>query len=439
MNRGRFIVSSACATGLAACSSSSAGMTPSPFNPSPLPSFTRLEIVEFSRNARMVASLRRGVAAMMAIADPRDERSWEYWHRTHWMTSGEPPPEFAQVWNQCKHHLIPYFYAWHRAFVYFFERMLRTMSGDPEFALPYWDYYKHPQLPAIFAAPALAGGGANPLYWKDRVGSMMHGLSYRPYAANVTRFPNPAYGTYERLIEIDPHGRVHDLIGGDMGHVPTAALDPIFWVHHCNIDRLWSAWVAAGGGRAMPPAGSAYYQPTFVFNRAGTWSMDVGTAADESALGVRYSDLSLPMPTPDSRLPARPATVPYGTVALTAQPVSVVLPKGERGTSLRLEGIEMTAAGERGGYSIEVYVDLPELAAPLSEEGDYAVGRLGSFALSETRIVMNGMPADPGVLVFPLPRALRSGEPVVVSFVPVLAAEVAKGTLLARVGSITLE
>jgi tyrosinase len=39
-----------------------------------------------------------------------------------------------------------------------------------------------------------------------------------------------------------PHNQVHDDIGGFMDDPRTAALDPIFWLHHCNIDRLWEIW-----------------------------------------------------------------------------------------------------------------------------------------------------------------------------------------------------
>ena len=30
---------------------------------------------------------------------------------------------------------------------------------------------------------------------------------------------------------------------GFMGGFSTAPLDPLFWMHHCNIDRLWEVWV----------------------------------------------------------------------------------------------------------------------------------------------------------------------------------------------------
>ncbi|KAI1099645.1 common central domain of tyrosinase-domain-containing protein [Jackrogersella minutella] len=46
------------------------------------------------------------------------------------------------------------------------------------------------------------------------------------------------------------HNNVHNLSGGSsletgLGHmsdVPVAAFDPLFWLHHCNVDRLLSMW-----------------------------------------------------------------------------------------------------------------------------------------------------------------------------------------------------
>ncbi|KAI0850711.1 common central domain of tyrosinase-domain-containing protein [Daldinia vernicosa] len=46
------------------------------------------------------------------------------------------------------------------------------------------------------------------------------------------------------------HNNVHNLAGGQnfktgLGHmsdVPVAAFDPLFWLHHCNVDRLLSMW-----------------------------------------------------------------------------------------------------------------------------------------------------------------------------------------------------
>jgi tyrosinase len=60
------------------------------------------------------------------------------------------------------------------------------------------------------------------------------------------------------------HGTVHVLVGNSlgMGNVPWAANDPIFWLHHCNIDRLWASWNDAG---RKNPNTAAWLNKQFVF------------------------------------------------------------------------------------------------------------------------------------------------------------------------------
>ena len=57
-----------------------------------------------------------------------------------------------------------------------------------------------------------------------------------------------------------------------------AALDPIFWLHHGNIDRLWNNWLGLGGGRANPPD-AAWRSQTFSF--VDETGADVTLSVDE--------------------------------------------------------------------------------------------------------------------------------------------------------------
>ncbi|MGH7262080.1 MAG: tyrosinase family protein [Nitrospiraceae bacterium] len=40
------------------------------------------------------------------------------------------------AWNTCQHGSY-FFLSWHRMYLYYFERILREASRDPNFALPY--------------------------------------------------------------------------------------------------------------------------------------------------------------------------------------------------------------------------------------------------------------------------------------------------------------
>ncbi|KAI0133618.1 tyrosinase precursor [Xylariales sp. AK1849] len=42
----------------------------------------------------------------------------------------------------------------------------------------------------------------------------------------------------------DPHGSVHVGIGITMAELKYSGFDPIFWLHHCNVDRLIALWQA---------------------------------------------------------------------------------------------------------------------------------------------------------------------------------------------------
>ena len=77
-------------------------------------------------------------------------------------------------------------------------------------------------------------------------------------ATAAEKFAAQGSGSLEAL-----HGTYHGLVGGDsvpkansgqgtpgghMSRVPVAAFDPIFWMHHCQIDRLFAIWQAIHAG-----------------------------------------------------------------------------------------------------------------------------------------------------------------------------------------------
>lgn len=100
----------------------------------------------------------------------------------------------------------------------------------------------------------------------------------------------------------DIHNTYHDVCGGDghMSRVPVAAFDPIFWLHHCNIDRMLAVWQATheGADSWLPSDDSVYGQnvPLWPFRRGPgkTDARDMWTSAQVqgvSALGYTYNDL----------------------------------------------------------------------------------------------------------------------------------------------------
>ena len=53
------------------------------------------------------------------------------------------------------------------------------------------------------------------------------------------------------------HNGLHGWIGGHMNNPTASPFDPIFYLHHCNIDRLWAMWQVDGHATEYPVAGGA--------------------------------------------------------------------------------------------------------------------------------------------------------------------------------------
>jgi hypothetical protein len=298
---------------------------------------TRLET--FSLNATDVANLRNSVAAMKVLP-AKDPRSWFWQSAIHsvlpsWIATlpvGTAPSAAnqAKYWNKCPHtsaHGSAEFLIWHRAYLYFFERILRAAGGHPNLSLPYWNYINPAQrhLPAIYRTPTTG----NALYIPDRTPALNNGSGTLSAAsvddsaamASTIFFGTVAanFGGYieigtepgsKGLIEQRPHDTVHGAIGspGWMGSVPTAAFDPIFWPHHAEIDHLFTLWACAPHGWGPPSSYDAWWDHpvgAFVDADGSTVTPLRREFATNRALGVRYDDertcLPLQPPPPSGR------------------------------------------------------------------------------------------------------------------------------------------
>src|SRR4051812_11221684 len=230
--------------------------------------FMRRDVGPMTSTTSALVSYAKAVKAMQALP-ATNPLSWSYQAAIHGTTvSGSHP-----AWNTCQHGTI-WFWAWHRMYLYWFERIIRKMSGDPNFALPYWNYEASTEryLPAPFRVTTSS------LYTSHRGSGWNAGTSFLSASAVATSgfMPTIPYYTAQSNCESTPHGAVHVSIGGGdcaaapggavhgssggrMGSGPAAAQDPIFYPRHSNIDRWWSLWLEQGGGRG-PPIGDATWK-----------------------------------------------------------------------------------------------------------------------------------------------------------------------------------
>ncbi len=206
----------------------------------------RSNVAGMDANHPILRSYISAITAMQqrSMDNPKDPLGWTFQANMHWTPSGEMILD--PVWNGCQHG-TRWFFPWHRGYLYFFERIIRKMSNDSTFTLPYWKW----DAAATLALPSPFRIDQNSVLFDGSRGindgsdlPAEVGLDLAQ-AMSQDFFDPSADGREGFTLIFDgfPHGDVHVDTGGRMGSVPTAARDPIFYLHHTNVDRLWNRWL----------------------------------------------------------------------------------------------------------------------------------------------------------------------------------------------------
>lgn len=213
-------------------------------------------------------------------------------------------------------HGGPGFLPWHRTYLLDFERLLQAI--DAEVTLPYWRFDQ--AAPNIFNRNfmGVANGlgqvqfsAGHPLLSWVAWGSagIVRGAGVGP--STVPSLKSEAqtltlggvhggFGPFSGM-ESNPHGPAHmSHLSGWITVIGTAPRDPIFFLLHCNVDRLWSKWQWVRG--IYDPSNAIAFTPNAGY-----------------PLGHRLHDQMWPWCGP---LPApRPTTAPGGPLA--ASPMTI--------------------------------------------------------------------------------------------------------------------
>jgi len=394
-------------------------------------------------------------AADPPVGRPTNPLGWAYLAAIHGRAGvGGSADTSDPLWCTCQHGSW-YFLPWHRMYLMAFELAVQDVLHDPDWSLPYW-YAVNPDdagtavLPPAFRDRTVG----NDLFTTRRSRRMNAGAPLPDLGASLldalaapvysTPLGTSTFGGGERatpsfsgdetgLLEDTPHGAVHVLVGNDfdaagnpvrlgwMGSFFTAALDPVFWLHHANLDRLWQAWLDADPAHVQPTGDDAWAAARWSFPRVGggTVSWRVDEVLDLAALGYAYESTALPSalappvpppvvrvggPAPVTREVRMPAPLPPQTLGAavdvaisTPEPVEVEL-EGVRGPDvasvdggdigaddtaptqvhLRIEGITGTAAAP----AYHVYVGVPPGDAP-ADHPELRAGTFSTFGVVE--------------------------------------------------------
>lgn len=396
------------------------------------PPYVRHNVWTLAAGDPAVADYAKAVEVMMARSGD-DPTSWTYQAAMH----GTHTSPAKTLWNGCQHGTW-FFLAWHRLFIYYFEAIVRAAvveaGGAADWALPYWDYGSGGQqatLPITFRN-AKVNGSKNPLYVAARapginaglalspaVTSAAHALS-RPRFTGVLQFgggvtPVAQFSGSTGQVEQTPHNDVHVAVGGPNGWMidpDRAAADPIFWLHHANIDRLWVVWTSP---TQTPPSNPAWLKQTFSFFDANG-DLVVRTLADAvdivGGLGYTYDEAVVPATAPTPGKDEAAITVPSDTEADDREPelvgasdrplelvgapatVGVAIDPKARDAVLkdaaRTEprhiylSVENIGGEENPGRVYGIYINLPADASADVAESHYA-GNLSFFGLERAQ------------------------------------------------------
>jgi hypothetical protein len=218
-------------------------------NPPKRPLWSKLSDPE---KGSLAKELKRAYTRMMNRPSA-NRKSYLFQAWTHAWYCGGNDPFFGDIHNTWA------FLLWHRAFLYLHERLIQAELGDPDFRLPVWDWETDPNVPWVY----------NSLPWvkhihcdcprkqnyicpvtQGQIAAWFGGSCFDSVVGGLT-YPGTAFGSL--------HQCVHKQLGGCMGDFVSAALDPVFYAHHANVDRFLDAWQTQNPGSYTKWPTSCFY------------------------------------------------------------------------------------------------------------------------------------------------------------------------------------
>lgn len=358
---------------------------------------TRLSVNGMANDHPTIISYRKAVEAMRALptADPL---SWESQARIHL--------------NFCPHGNW-YFLPWHRAYLQRFEAICVELSGDPQFRLPYWDWSADPRVPAPFW---VSGSGLNhprAAGPNDRAEEVMIGQAviddivlpeeeFEEFASGASATQRG--GSTQGPLEGRAHNHIHGFIGRDMGTF-LSPRDPVFWLHHANVDRIWAQWNKRGNGNTASSGWRDFaFGANFVDTAGNPVDVRVADMEDTRTLGYVYDDVgSFDVPAPAAIPLAGPEAAEISFTgsndqrSVPGKVVSIPVPANIK--QLRRVVSAAEAAGpdrvfavisdidapENEQMVVRVFVNKPDATPETSVDDPHFAGSFGFFVFSHAR------------------------------------------------------
>jgi tyrosinase len=223
-----------------------------------------------------IDTYRQAVTAMKSLS-PSDPRSWTAQAEIHGTVAGG--------FNFCE-HATEHFFDWHRAYLFYFEKICQKLTGNTKFGLPYWNWNQNPAMHPAFLDPSSS-------LFLARSRTDLSGVAAVSTADLDPIMLDSNFFTFWQQIEGTPHNTVHSFVGLTMG-TGGSALDPIFWTHHCMVDYCWAKWNAElGNNNTNDPSWVNHVNSHFVDADGNPTSADARTTTIMPLLSYQYESSAI--------------------------------------------------------------------------------------------------------------------------------------------------
>jgi tyrosinase len=273
-------------------------------------------------------------------------------------------------------HRCPAFLPWHRRFIWDFERELQRVSGNSELGLPYWNWPEGGANASMWNVDLLGDNGAaiNQVVtdgpFREATWTIVNssGVSAGPLTRAFGRLSwareLPTLAEIEQVLQFTPydrfpwntnsdpsfrnqlegfrgpslHNRGHGWVGGSMLPM-TSPNDPVFFMHHCMVDKLWYEWQLRFPNQGYLPISGGPFGQNLNNPMDSTPAGPIGNrptdVLDSAVLDIEYDSLLAGTPAPATE----PVVTPSGqTLIINDTAISDAI----------------AAAGEVDEYTIDV-------------------------------------------------------------------------------------
>jgi len=376
---------------------------------------------------------------MMKQMDCSNPASWYYQGSIHWIPDSIAGPnqlcksyqtykDLKLAWQNCTHiqndsNSDFHFLIWHRFYTMQFEEVVRSLSGKKDFALPYWDYTNTTNMELNRTLPQALQMKGSPLHEDARydslnAGGMINGKAITRNLSITDLMKQPDYVAFNNAIDRAPHGAMHNYIGdgigangigydnpqqcynpitqttedGLMADIQTAGFDPVFWLHHAQIDRLWQMWMNESASHLVDSSAVVEHPWNYTFFGAKGDTIQYSlpeVAAQMYKVNYTYNDVPTDK-TPAVMLQSKAPQGPGSEINVkannkisranikseqmlslqTMKPAKLMATPGDGGKRMTLKVTVSFVKEPKGTY--EVYLNQPKAEEPSVEADNFA-------------------------------------------------------------------